>query len=343
MAILFATHERFLDHHPGRGHPESPARLRAVDLGLARAGLADAVVPVVATPATDEDLGRIHPEPYRRALRSFCAAGGGDLDGDTVAVPESWEAACLAAGAGIEVVSRLAAGEGTVGFCAVRPPGHHALASTAMGFCLFNNVAVTAAHLTALGERVAIVDYDAHHGNGTQDLFWRDPNVFYVSFHEWPQYPGTGRLHEVGDGDGLGTTLNLPLPSHTTGDVYRRALDEVVAPALAEWGATWLLISAGFDAHRADPITDLGLTSGDYADLTQALVALVPPGRSALFLEGGYDLDALADCTGAVLSVLLGEHGFRPEAATAGGPGHEVPAAALKIRRALADGYLRSP
>jgi acetoin utilization deacetylase AcuC-like enzyme len=337
MAVLYATHPRFLEHRAGPGHPESPARLRAVGMGLQRAGLVDAVVPVEPVAATADDLGRIHPEAYQRALRSFCAAGGGSLDGDTAVVAESWEAAVLAAGAGLEVIRRLDAGEGDVGFCAVRPPGHHALASQAMGFCLFNNVAVTAAHLRDRGERVAIVDYDAHHGNGTQDLFWSDPDVFYVSLHEWPQYPGTGGIHEVGGGAGRGTTLNLPFPSFTTGDVYRQALDEVVLPALADFAPTWLLISAGFDAHRADPITSLGLTSGDYADLTTALLPLVPPGRRLLHLEGGYDLDALADCTGAVLSALIDDGAFRPEGATAGGPGTEVCAASLKIRAALTD------
>ena len=241
------------------------------------------------------------------------------------------------------MIRRLQAGEGDAGFCAVRPPGHHALASQAMGFCLFNNVAVAAAQLRSQGERVVIVDYDAHHGNGTQDLFWDDPDVFYVSMHEWPQYPGTGGIREVGVGAGAGTTLNLPFPSHTTGDVYRRALDEVVFPALAAWKPTWLLISAGFDAHRADPITDLGLTSGDYADLTVALAPLVAPGRRLLFLEGGYDLDALVQCTGSVLSALVDDGAYRPEAPTSGGPGGEVCDAALKIRGELADGYMRSP
>ena len=343
MTVLYATHPRFLEHVAGRGHPESPARLRAVQLGIQQAGLVDALVLVEPVVADDAELERIHPEAYRRALRSFCEAGGGQLDGDTAVVPESWEAALLAAGAGLEVIRRLEAGEGDVGFCAVRPPGHHALASQAMGFCLFNNVAVAAAQLRSQGERVVIIDYDAHHGNGTQDLFWDDPDVFYVSMHEWPQYPGTGSLHEVGAGAGLGTTLNLPFPSHTTGDVYRRSVDEVIVPALAAWKPTWLLISAGFDAHRADPITDLGLTSGDLADLTIALAELVPAGRRLLFLEGGYDLDALMRCSGSVLSALIDDGAYRPEASTSGGPGGDVCAAALKIRGALADGYLESP
>jgi acetoin utilization deacetylase AcuC-like enzyme len=343
MTVLYATHPRFLDHSAGRGHPESPARLRAVQLGVQQAGLTEALAPVVPVAADDAELERIHPEAYRRALRSFCEAGGGPLDGDTSVVPESWEAALLAAGAGLEVIRRLQAGEGDAGFCAVRPPGHHALASQAMGFCLFNNVAVAAAALRDQGERVAIVDYDAHHGNGTQDLFWDDPGVFYVSLHEWPQYPGTGGIREVGTGAGLGTTLNLPFPSHATGDVYRRAVDDVIVPTLAAWRPTWLLISAGFDAHRADPITDLGLTSGDYADLTVALAELVPAGRRLLFLEGGYDLDALVRCTGSVLSALVDDGAYRPEAATSGGPGTGVCDAALKIRGELADGYLQSP
>lgn len=338
MPVLYATHPRFLDHSAGRGHPESPARLRAVQLGIQRAGLTEALTAVVPVAALDVELERIHPEAYRRALRSFCAAGGGQLDGDTMVVPESWEAALLAAGAGLEVIRRLEAGEGDAGFCAVRPPGHHALASQAMGFCLFNNVAVAAAQLRSQGERVVIVDYDAHHGNGTQDIFWSDPAIFYVSLHEWPSYPGTGRLDEVGVGRGRGTTLNLPVPSATTGDVYRRAVDTVVLPALEAFAPTWLLISAGFDAHRRDPLTDLGLTSADFADLTVSLVATVAPGRRLLYLEGGYDLEALSSCTGAVLSALVDDGAYRPEGPTDGGPGTEVVAAALKIRDRLADG-----
>ncbi len=338
MSVLFATHPRFLDHDTGPGHPERPDRLRAVDDGIRRAGLTEALLPVVATTAAAADLVRVHPERYLTALDDFVASGGGYLDGDTHAGPESWEAAVLAAGAGLEAVRRLDAGEASVAFCAVRPPGHHALANRPMGFCLLNNVAVTAAHLSARGERVAIVDYDAHHGNGTQDIFWSDPDVFYVSLHEWPSYPGTGRLDEVGVGRGRGTTLNLPVPSATTGDVYRRAVDTVVLPALEAFAPTWLLISAGFDAHRRDPLTDLGLTSADFADLTVSLVATVAPGRRLLYLEGGYDLEALSSCTGAVLSALVDDGAYRPEGPTDGGPGTEVVAAALKIRDRLADG-----
>ncbi|MCB0978431.1 MAG: hypothetical protein KDB02_13335, partial [Acidimicrobiales bacterium] len=166
--LLYAIHTRFFDHDTGYGHPERPARLRAVDDGIDAAGLRAAIVPVVPTPADLDALARVHPPLYLRAMEEFCAKGGGYIDGDTHAGAASWEAARLAAGAGLDVVRRLESGEGRVGFCAVRPPGHHATVDRAMGFCLINNVAVTAADLAARGERVAIVDYDAHHGNGTQ-------------------------------------------------------------------------------------------------------------------------------------------------------------------------------
>jgi acetoin utilization deacetylase AcuC-like enzyme len=194
-----------------------------------------------------------------------------------------------------------------------------------MGFCLFNNVAVTAAALAARPARVCVLDYDAHHGNGTQDIFWADPRVLYVSLHEWPLYPGTGRLDETGDGPGAGTTCNLPLPAGATGDVYLRAFDEVIEPLVAGFGPDWLLVSAGFDAHRADPLTGLALSAGDYADLARRAVQLAPgPGRTIVFLEGGYDLDAVRDSVAATLPVLLGAPSQPAEAPTAGGPGADV-------------------
>jgi acetoin utilization deacetylase AcuC-like enzyme len=205
-----------------------------------------------------------------------------------------------------------------------------------MGFCLFNNIAVTAAALAERGERVLVVDYDAHHGNGTQDIFWADDRVAYASFHQYPLYPGTGGLREVGIGAGRGATINLPLPPGATGDAYRAGVDQVLAPFAAAFEPTWLLISAGFDAHRADPLTDLGLSSGDYADLTAALLELVPAGRRVVFLEGGYDLDALATSAAACVGAMVGER-LVAETPTSGGPGREVVAAATLLRSELRD------
>jgi acetoin utilization deacetylase AcuC-like enzyme len=206
-----------------------------------------------------------------------------------------------------------------------------------MGFCLINNVGVTAAVLAERGERVMIVDFDAHHGNGTQDLFYSDPRVLYVSMHEWPLYPGTGALDEVGRGEGLGSTVNFPFPAGATGDAYLAAIDEVVAPIAAQWQPTWLLLSAGFDAHHCDPLTGLGLSSGDFADITARLLGLGAPGKVVAFLEGGYDLEALSNSTAACLAALAGVE-FRPEPATSGGPGRRVPDAALKLRQRAFDG-----
>lgn len=336
MAVLVSTHPAYAEHLTGAGHPERPERLQAVLSGVERAALAGEVVPVAPRQATREELVRVHAEDYVDALERFCAAGGGQLDGDTTATAESWEAACYAAGAGIDAAERLSRGDGTAAFCVVRPPGHHATPTRAMGFCLFNNVAVTAAALAERGERVLVVDYDAHHGNGTQDAFYADERVAYVSLHEYPLYPGTGALDEVGSGEGRGWTVNLPLPAGATGDTYRDAIETVVAPLAEAHGSTWLIVSAGFDGHVRDPLTGLGLSSGDVADMTLDLLQLVPEGRRLAFLEGGYDLDALADCTAACLSALAGDR-HHPEAPTSGGPGGHIPDAARRVReRALA-------
>ncbi len=280
--------------------------------------------------ATREELELVHTAAYLDALERFCRAGGGAIDQDTAASADSWDAALHAAGSGLAAVDALERGEGVAAFCAVRPPGHHALPAGAMGFCLLNNIAVTAAALRGRGERVLIVDWDAHHGNGTQDMFWADPNVLYVSMHEWPLYPGTGRLEEIGSGPGAGTTVNFPLPAGATGDVFLAALDDVVAPLVERFDPTWVLISAGYDAHRADPLTGLELSAGDYADLTARVAALAPAGRIVAFLEGGYDLEALRDSVAATVSALVGQR-CRPEPPTAHGPGRTVVHAARDL------------
>lgn len=333
MTILVASHPQFLLHDTGPGHPERPARLTAVMEGIEASGVREDITWFEPGPASLEAIERVHPGRYLLGLEEFAAVGGGHLDADTVLCEDSFAALLRAAGAGLESVHRLQAGEGDVAFCAVRPPGHHATPRQAMGFCLVNNVAVTAAALAEQGERVLIVDYDAHHGNGTQDAFFRDPRVVYVSFHEYPLYPGTGAIDETGWGDGAGTTINFPLPAGATGDVLRDGIDKVVRPLVERWQPTWLLVSAGFDAHRLDPLTGLHLTAGDYADLTAELITLVPKGRCVVYLEGGYDLDALAMSTGAALSALVGGD-YRPEAPSSGGPGRTVVDAVSRMRAA---------
>lgn len=331
--LLIGVDDIFDAHDTGRGHPERPARLDAVRSGMAASGVTDSFRSLTVRPATRDELVRVHSPEYLDALQRFCEAGGGHLDPDTVASAESFRAATVAAGTGLCAIEALDAGAGDAAFCALRPPGHHAVADRAMGFCLVNSIAVAAAALAQRGERVAIVDFDAHHGNGTQEMFWTDPRVFYVSMHEWPLFPGTGRLDDRGAGAGAGTTVNLPFPAGATGDVYLRALDEVVAPVLEQFQPTWLLISAGFDAHRADPLAGLGLSSGDFADITARVVAMAPRrGRLIAFLEGGYDRNGLADSVAAMLAELVGGPSNRPEPATNGGPG----AAVVEAARALA-------
>jgi acetoin utilization deacetylase AcuC-like enzyme len=251
--------------------------------------------------ATTDELCLVHERAYVRAIESFCEAGGGSLDADTVAGAASWEAALRAAGAGLDAAARLRAGEGGSAFLALRPPGHHALADRAMGFCLFNNIAVTAAALMAGGERVAIVDWDVHHGNGTQNTFYDRADLLYVSMHEFPAYPGSGWLDENGLGAGDGTTVNFPFPAGTAGDVYRLAMDRVAVPILEAFAPDWVLVSAGYDAHTADPLAGIRLVADDYAFLGDRVRAVTRPGRLIYFLEGGYDLAAIEESVAATL------------------------------------------
>ncbi len=324
MTILMIADERLADHRPPTGHPERPERLAAAIDGVNAAGFGEALTWRQPTEAPTEALLRIHSSNLVDVLGEHAGLDRVQIDGDTFMSSGSMPAARLAAGAGLDAIAALKAGEAESAFCLVRPPGHHATPQTSMGFCLFNNVAVTAQALTDHGDRVAIIDFDAHHGNGTQDAFFDREDVLFISLHEFPQYPGSGALNEVGRADGAGRTINFPMPSLATGDVYLRAFDQVIEPALEEFGADWILISAGFDAHRDDPLTNLGLTSGDYAAMTARICSYAPPGRRIAFLEGGYDLDALGRSTAATVGAMLGEDANSNEAQTNGGPGGKV-------------------
>ena len=331
--LLLVSDERCLEHTAGTSHPERPDRLRAAMAGVAESGVVDAVDTRLPRLVTDDEICLVHDRALLDHVVAIDADGGGRLDPDTVMSAGSLLAARLAAGSVLTAVEGLQkSDQHRSAFCVVRPPGHHATPTDSMGFCLFNSVGIAAATLADAGERVAIVDIDAHHGNGTQDIFYDDPRVLFASIHQSPLYPGTGMLDERGSGVAVGTTINVPLPPGATGDIARAAIDDIIIPAIEAHGASWLLVSAGFDGHRADPITELGYSSGDMADLVGALAATVAPGRVVAVLEGGYDLDAVRDSSAAVAAQLVGER-LRPESSTSGGPGIEVVRAARDLHR----------
>ena len=325
--LLVASHPELDQHRAGPGHPEHSGRLTAAQAGLNGLG-ADADIEWLAPRwASREELSLVHDPGYLDGLVGMSAAGGGQLDPDTALSPGSWDTARLTAGSGLAAVEALAGGRGDAAWVLGRPPGHHAGTANGAGFCLLNNVAVAAASLTASGGRVAIVDWDVHHGNGTQAIFWDEPRVLYVSVHQWPLYPGTGRVEERGGTAALGTTVNLPLPPGATGDVYLELFDRVIAPSVVGFDPDWILVSAGFDAHRSDPLGGMSLTSGDFSDLTGRLLEIsAARGRLAFFLEGGYDPEAIETSVRACASRLVGDPVY-PEPASSGGTGMEKVAA----------------
>lgn len=306
MTTLLYTHPACLDHDPGTHHPESPARLRAV-LDALSGPQFEALDRREAPPAAIEDLLRVHPRRHvERILNAVPKSGHVALDADTVLSPASGRAALHAAGAVTAAIDAVIAGEAKNAFCAVRPPGHHAEPGRAMGFCLFNNAAIGAlrARMAHSLERVAVVDFDVHHGNGTQSVFETDDSLFYASTHQSPLYPGTGAAAETG----VGNIVNAPLRPMSGSAAFRRAFSERVLPALDGFRPNLLLISAGFDAHRDDPLAQLMLEEGDFAWATKELVELArrhARGRVVSTLEGGYDLAALGASAAAHLRVLM--------------------------------------
>jgi acetoin utilization deacetylase AcuC-like enzyme len=308
----------FRKHDTGHGHPERPERLDAVRRGIWQAGLEAEVRMVSPRPATSAELLRVHTAGHL-ALVASTEGRHYRFDPDTQAGPQSYPAALRAAGALVDAVDQVLDGELDRAFCAIRPPGHHALPDRAMGFCLFNNVAVAAAHALSRGlERVLVVDFDVHHGNGTQATFYGEKRVLYVSSHAWPFYPGTGGVDEVGEGPGRGFTVNLPLPGAMGDREYTSVYRQIVEPIGRAFDPELVLVSAGFDAHRGDPLAGMDMTAAGYAELMDLCVDLAGGagrGRVVAALEGGYGLPALAQSAAAVTRVLLGDK-----------PAHLVPA-----------------
>ncbi|MBA3452721.1 MAG: histone deacetylase [Deltaproteobacteria bacterium] len=292
-------------HRSPSGHPERPARAEAVRDALVAAGIADRGRRIPTRVASDEELARVHGGAYLDDLVKRVPGNTGWLDADTYFSPGTWDAARSAAGSTCQLVTDVLDGALSQGIAVVRPPGHHATRDRAMGFCLLNNVAAAASAARARGAaRVAIVDWDVHHGNGTQDIFWNDPSVLYLSVHQYPYYPGTGAPTEVGGDQAKGATINVGLPGGCGDADYAAVFDHVFLPAIARFAPDVLLVSAGFDAFEHDPLAGMRVTHGGFAAMANRLRAIADrtsAGRIVAVLEGGYDLDGLA---GGMTSVL---------------------------------------
>lgn len=312
MATLLLTHPSLTAHDTGPGHPERADRMRAIDKVLAHEifnGLVREEAPL--RDDVEAQIRLAHPEAHLEKMRAVGARArerqhSTHIDGDTVVSPGTWEAALRAVGAGLAAVDAVIEGKAANAFCQVRPPGHHAEADRAMGFCLFSNAAIAGLYARAKhgAERIAIVDFDVHHGNGTQDIFWSDKDLFYGSTHEMPLFPGTGAVSERG----VGNINNAPLRAGDAGERFREAFESRILPALHDFGPDILIISAGFDAHQADPLANLRLVEADYLWATEKLADMAKRhcnGRIVSMLEGGYDLNALARSVAVHVKALM--------------------------------------
>jgi acetoin utilization deacetylase AcuC-like enzyme len=310
--VTGVVHHPLFFEHGIPGHPEGAARLESIAAELSRAGLWERMIPVTPRPVDLDLLARVHDRAYIDLVAAISARGGGYLDSDTYLVRATYNAARLAAGGTAELTRQVLRGEVHNGIALVRPPGHHAIRSRGMGFCIFNNTAVAAqAALDEFGlQRILIFDWDVHHGNGTNDIFYDSPNVLFVSTHQYPHYPGTGDWRETGEGAGAGYTVNMPLPAGAGDEGFGRLLQEVVIPVAERYEPELILVSAGYDAHWRDPLAGLHLSLAGYWRLAKGLVDLAERlcgGRIVVVLEGGYDLKVLSLGVADTCRALLGD------------------------------------
>jgi acetoin utilization deacetylase AcuC-like enzyme len=311
MTVGYAYDPAFMAHDTGN-HPESGQRLQVVLEHLAECGLLEQLKRLLVTQAAPRDLARVHTTAMIERVRDLAEGGGGFIDLDTVISRGSYDAACMASGAAIAVCRAVLDGEVDSAYALVRPPGHHATRRRSMGFCLFNHIAVAAAWaLEQAGlSRVAIVDYDVHHGNGTEDILGADPRVLYVSLHQYPFYPGTGHWRDTGEADGKGSCINVPLPPNTGDKGFARAMQAIVLPALARFQPELILVSSGYDGHWVDPLAWMLLSTDGYRHIARLLLHAAQElcaGRIAFVLEGGYHPQALAHSVASTISELLGQ------------------------------------